>query len=222
MKDSLLCFDAVANTLNLEISHCQLADYIKESYLSVCHTCSMIIFPQSTSKIIACSLSSSHLCCHPCLSSLMTQDCSWFDYSCTSIHFPVLLGKYKSSSQSHQSPVHFDNPAAIVNLISYLQFMHTIHIQLFFLHPASFCHRNISTHKRQWIVTNTSGFITPLPRILKWHHKLKHCLSHDFFRLCDTIAYKLHSQQQQSSKLTMWDITDSNTTKVPDIATISN
>ena len=38
--------------LNLEISRCHLADYVKELYLRACRTCSTIIFPHSTNQII--------------------------------------------------------------------------------------------------------------------------------------------------------------------------
>ena len=38
--------------LNLEISRCHLADYVKELYLRACRTCSTIIFPYSTNQII--------------------------------------------------------------------------------------------------------------------------------------------------------------------------
>ena len=61
-------FDVVSQTtsLNLEISRCHLADYVKELYQSACRTCSTIIFTHSTNQIIVfwrrrCS------CRRPCL-----------------------------------------------------------------------------------------------------------------------------------------------------------
>ena len=69
MKDLLLCVRVVVKTLNLEITRCHLADYVKELHLSACRTCSTIIFPHSTNQIIVfwCR----RCCCHrPCLSSL--------------------------------------------------------------------------------------------------------------------------------------------------------
>ena len=46
--------DVVSQTtsLNLEISRCHLADYVKELYQSACRTCSTIIFTHSTNQII--------------------------------------------------------------------------------------------------------------------------------------------------------------------------
>ena len=73
MKDLLLAVHVVVKTLNLEISRCHLADYVKEFYLSACCTCSTIIFPHSTNQIIVfwrCLCRSRRLC----LSSLMTND----------------------------------------------------------------------------------------------------------------------------------------------------
>ena len=61
-------FDVVRQTtsLNLEISRCHLADYVKELYQSACRTCSTIIFTHSTNQSIVfwrrrCS------CRRPCL-----------------------------------------------------------------------------------------------------------------------------------------------------------
>ena len=61
-------FDVVTRTtsLNLEISRCHLANYVKELYQSACRTCSTIIFTHSTNQIIIfwrrrCS------CRRPCL-----------------------------------------------------------------------------------------------------------------------------------------------------------
>ena len=44
MKDSLLCVRVVDETLNLEISLCNLADCVKELYESACPTCSTSFF----------------------------------------------------------------------------------------------------------------------------------------------------------------------------------
>ena len=63
MKDLLLCVHVVIETLKLEISHCHLADYIKEFYLSACRTCSTIILPHSINQIIFWSLLSLSLSC---------------------------------------------------------------------------------------------------------------------------------------------------------------
>ena len=52
MKDLLLSVHDAVQTLNLEVSRCRLADYVKKSYLSACRTCSTIIFPHSTNQII--------------------------------------------------------------------------------------------------------------------------------------------------------------------------
>ena len=52
MKDLLLCVHVVLKTLNLEISRCHLADYVKELYSSACRTCSTIISPHSTNQVI--------------------------------------------------------------------------------------------------------------------------------------------------------------------------
>ena len=77
----LLCVHVVVKTLNLEISRCHLADYVKEFYLSACHTCSTIILPHSTN----CNQTSVfwRRCCRcrrPCLSSLLQrQDLFFFD-----------------------------------------------------------------------------------------------------------------------------------------------
>jgi len=38
MKDLLLCVHVVVNTLNLEISRCHVADYVKEFHSSACST----------------------------------------------------------------------------------------------------------------------------------------------------------------------------------------
>ena len=38
MKDLLLCVHVVVETLNLEISRCHFADYVKELYKSACRT----------------------------------------------------------------------------------------------------------------------------------------------------------------------------------------
>ena len=67
-----LCVHIVIKTLNLEVSCCRLAHYIKQSYLTVCHMCSTIIFPHSANQIIVlwhrcCG------CCRPCLNSLLRQ-----------------------------------------------------------------------------------------------------------------------------------------------------
>ena len=51
MKDLLLCVHLVAKALILEFSRCNLADYVKELYLSACRTCSTIIFSHSTNHI---------------------------------------------------------------------------------------------------------------------------------------------------------------------------
>ena len=48
----MLCILVVVKTLNLEISRCHLADFVKELYLSACCTCSTIIFLHSTNQII--------------------------------------------------------------------------------------------------------------------------------------------------------------------------
>ena len=53
MIDLLLRDDFVARISNLEIPRCHLADSITELYLSVCSTCSTIIFSHSTNHIIA-------------------------------------------------------------------------------------------------------------------------------------------------------------------------
>ena len=68
MKDLLLCVHVVVKTLNLEISRCHLADYVKELYKNVCHMCSIIFFPHSTNQIIV------FWCCRPCLSSLILME----------------------------------------------------------------------------------------------------------------------------------------------------
>ena len=65
MKDLLLCVHVVVETLNLEISRCHLADYVKNVVLSACRTCSTIIFPKSTNQIILFYR-------RPCLSSLLS------------------------------------------------------------------------------------------------------------------------------------------------------
>ena len=52
MKNLLLCVHVVVETLNLEISRCHLADYVKELNLSACHMCSTIIFPHLANQII--------------------------------------------------------------------------------------------------------------------------------------------------------------------------
>ena len=49
---TVVCFDVVVKTVNLEISRCHLAGYVKEFYLSARRTCSTIIFPHSTNQII--------------------------------------------------------------------------------------------------------------------------------------------------------------------------
>ena len=68
MKDSLLCVHVVVKTLNLEISRCHSADYVVELCLSLCSTCSTIIFTHSTNQIIVIWCRGCR-CRHPCLSS---------------------------------------------------------------------------------------------------------------------------------------------------------
>ena len=92
MKDLLLCVHVVIKTLKLEISHCHLADYIKEFYLSVCRTCSScstIIFPHSINQIIFFWC----LCCrcgHLCLSSQLIIFCGVGIFACKVSGYPVL------------------------------------------------------------------------------------------------------------------------------------
>ena len=70
MKDLLLCVHIVVKTLNLEISRCHLAGYVKELYQSVCRTCSTIIYPHSINQITV--FWRCRCCClRPCLSSLL-------------------------------------------------------------------------------------------------------------------------------------------------------
>ena len=38
MRDLLLCVHVVVKTINMEISRCHLADYVKELYQSACRT----------------------------------------------------------------------------------------------------------------------------------------------------------------------------------------
>ena len=52
MKDLLLGDNVVVKTLNLEISRCHSANYVKEFYISASRTSSTIIFPHSTNQII--------------------------------------------------------------------------------------------------------------------------------------------------------------------------
>ena len=54
MRDLLLCVHVVVKTINLEISLSRLADYVKELYVSACHT-------HSTNQIIVFWLPSSLL-----------------------------------------------------------------------------------------------------------------------------------------------------------------
>ena len=69
MKDLLLYVHVVFKTLNLEISRCHLADYVKEFYYSACRTCSTIIFPHSANQIIVFWRRRCR-CRRPCSSSL--------------------------------------------------------------------------------------------------------------------------------------------------------
>ena len=72
LSSLLLCVDVVAITLNLEISCCHLANYIKHLYLSACRTCSTTIFSPSTNRIIV--FWRSRFCCRrPRLSSLIVH-----------------------------------------------------------------------------------------------------------------------------------------------------
>ena len=52
MKDLQLYVHVIVKTLNLEISRCYLADYVKECQYSACRTCGMIILPHSTNHVI--------------------------------------------------------------------------------------------------------------------------------------------------------------------------
>ena len=70
MKDLLLCVLVVVKTLNLEISRCHLADYVKELSENACRTCSTIIFPHSTNQIVVFWRRRCR-CRRPCLSSLL-------------------------------------------------------------------------------------------------------------------------------------------------------
>ena len=71
MTDYLLFVHVVIETLNLEISRCYLADYVKEFYLSPCCPCCTIIFPYSTNQIIVfwCRLCRRRRLCFSCLFS---------------------------------------------------------------------------------------------------------------------------------------------------------
>ena len=94
----LLCVHVVVKTLNLEISRCHLADYVKEFYLSACHTCSTIILPHSTN----CNQTSVFWrrrcrCRRPCLSSLLQrQDLFFFD---TPTKTALTMSKKKKKSK---------------------------------------------------------------------------------------------------------------------------
>ena len=73
MKDLLLCVLVVVKTLNLEISRCYLADYVKELSENACRTCRMcstIIFPHSTNQIVVFWRRRCR-CRRPCLSSVL-------------------------------------------------------------------------------------------------------------------------------------------------------
>ena len=62
----------VIQALNLKISRCRLADYVKEFYLCACRTCSTIIFPHlSNQRVIFCLCCCRRRCCRRSSNSLI-------------------------------------------------------------------------------------------------------------------------------------------------------
>ena len=90
-------FTLSLTTINLEISRCHSADYVKEFYSSACRTCSTIIFPHSTNQIIVFWRRRCRCRCR--CSSLLSQDCTVICFH----DFHVLC--IRLCAQHHDDPI---------------------------------------------------------------------------------------------------------------------